>query len=380
MLNGQLLISMLNSIVDFTGIGQWLAVQKKYEEAIARFCDTVQLHKLRTMVILGAHPSMWRKTPLPELYVDIQTDIIAQFKSRGVQAYTGMEERIGFFRFTGKLDNANHICGIHRHLAETWLEEMLRLVPDCALRQPDVNPVVHRYASYVPQLPEPVTSNPIRPADAASMIDALPFEPKWPCVSIPTEKTFKLSHPRKLKSPTTFSVSIQGCSYHAEYLGHGQHKAAHRLSGPVGSVYDGKVLKLSDLKQDTEPVVFTQLKPHNVTTPILACGVCSYINRDACNIDSCVAWVTELVQPLDAALEDTLAVRYNMILGALRALLLAADHGDPPLIFPGKTDSNGSSRAKVRECLDSKTSILCFLWFVVSVQKLFSKPTTQAMP
>ena len=356
MLHGQLLISMFNTIVDFTNIGQWLSVQKKYEDAIARFCDTVQLHKLPTMVILGAHPSMWIETPLPDLYVQIQTDLIAQFRSRGVQAYTGMEDHIGFSRFKGKLDNNNHIRGVDRDLAVSWLEDMLKLVPACALRQPDVNPVVQRYASYVPQPPEPVTSKPIRPADAASMIDALPFEPKWPCVRIPTEKTFKLSHPRKLKSPTTFSVSIQGCSYHAEYLGHGQHKAAHRLSGPVGSVYDGKVLKLSDLKQDTEPVVFTQLKPHNVTTPILACGVCSYINRDACNIDSCVAWVTELVQPLDAALEDTLAVPYNMILGALRALLSAADNGDPPLIFPGKTDSNGSSRAKVRECLDSKTN------------------------
>ena len=356
MLHGQLLISMFNIIVDFTDIGQWLAVQKKYEEAIARFCDTVQFHKLPTMVILGAHPSMWKSTPSPGLYVDIQTDIIAQFRSRGVQAYTGMEERIGFFRFTGKLNNANHICGIHRHLAETWLGEMLTLVPDCALRQPDVNPVVHSYASYVPQLPEPVTSNPIRPADAASMIDALPLQSNWPCHKTATEKTFNFSHTRKLKSPTTFSVSIQGCSYHAEYLGHGQHKAAYRLSGPVGSVYDGKVLKLSDLEDDTEPVVFTQLESYNVITPILARGVCSYINRDTCNIDSCVAWVTELVQPLDAALEDTLAVRRNMIMGALRALLLAALHGDPPLIFRGKTDSNGSSRAKVRECLDSKSN------------------------
>jgi hypothetical protein len=356
MLHGQLLISMFNIIVDFTNIGQWLSVQKKYEEAIARFCETVQLHQLPTLVILGAHPSMWTETPLPDLYVDIQTDIIAQFRSRGVQAYTGMEDHIGFSRFKGKLDNNNHIRGVHRDLAVSWLEDMLTLVPDCALRQPDVNPVVHRYASYVPQLPEPVTSNPIRPADAASMIDALPLQSKWVCHKTATEKTFNFSHTRKLKSPTTFSVSIQGCSYHAEYLGHGQHKAAHRLSGPVGSVYDGKVLKLSDLEQDTEPVVFTQLKSHNVITPILACGVCSYINRDTCNIDSCVAWVTELVQPLDAALEDTLAVRYNMILGALRALLLAADHGDPPLIFPGKTDSNGSSRAKVRECLDSKTN------------------------
>ena len=361
MLHGQLLISMLNSIVDFTGIGQWLAVQKKYEEAIARFCDTVQLHKLPTMVILGAHPSMWRKTPLPDLYVDIQTDIIAQFKSRGVQAYTGMEERIGFFRFTGKLDNANHICGIHRHLAETWLEEMLRLVPDCALRQPDVNPVVHRYASYVPQLPEQIQSKPIRPADAASMIDALPLQSNWPCHKTATEKEFNFSHDSKLKWPTTFSVSIQGCSYHAEYLGHGKHKAAYRLSGPVGSVYDGKVLKLSDLQDDIEPVVFTLLESYNVITPILARGVCSFAPEDTCNIDPAwfiqfCSWVTEMVQPLDAALDYTLAVRRNMIMGALRALLLAALHGDPPLIFRGKTDSNGSSRAKVRECLDSKTN------------------------
>ena len=355
MLHGQLLISMFNSIVDYTGIEQWKAVQKKYEDAIGQFCDTVQLHKLPTMVIIGADPSMWSETPLPDFYLSIQTDIIAQFTSKGVQAYTGMEEHIGFRRFTGKLDHANHIKGIHRAEAETWLGQMLTLVPDCALRQEDVNPVVHRYASYVPQLAEQIQSKPIRPADAPSMIHASPLQSNWPCRKTATKKEFTFSHERRLNLPTTFSVSIEGCSYETEYLAHGQHKTIYRLSGSEGSVYDAKVLKLSELEEDPEPVVFTLLSSYNVITPILARGVCSFAPEDTCNIDSCLAWITELVQPLDAALQETLAVRRNMIVGAFRALLLAALHGDPPLMFRGKTDSNGLSRAKVRECLDSKT-------------------------
>ena len=54
-----LVIIMFNGINEYTHITQWEAERKSCEVAIGKFCDTARLHKLPTMVILGADPSMW---------------------------------------------------------------------------------------------------------------------------------------------------------------------------------------------------------------------------------------------------------------------------------------------------------------------------------
>ena len=94
-----------------------------------------------------------------------------------------------------------------------------------------------------------------------------------------------------------FPVSIEGCNYDTEYLGHGQHKTNYRLIGSEGSLYDGKVLKLSKLEGEIEPDISSLLSQYNVITPMLARGVCSFDGDQPNQIAPCLAWVTVMPQP-----------------------------------------------------------------------------------
>ena len=276
-------------------------------------------------------------TALPDHYLKIQAEIIGLFHGKGIQAYTGMEAPINFGQFRGKLDSANHIKGVHRDDAYAWLTQCFRLASASVFSPHNV------YAAEESQS----DAMGISQSDAPSIIAVSGMEGTWPCRKTVATKQFVLRHTRTLKLPTTFTVTIEGRNYEAAYLSHGQNKTVYRLCGPLDSFYGGKVLKLSDLKDDPEPNISALLSNSNIITPLLARGVCNFDDDEGCKIDPHLAWVTVVAQPMDAALQEPLSSRRNMIVGALRVLLLAAQkHGYTPLMFRGKTGLDGSSRAK----------------------------------
>ena len=129
-------------------------------------------------------------TPAPDLYRSIQTDIIRQFKERGVTAYTGMESHINFGQFTRKLDKSNHIKAAYREEATKWLTQMLTLT----------------YVSQVQQIPEKEkakrNTKEEKTAKRARTTDALVVdhgtndvkrtEAIWPCRTTVTKKNLLL--------------------------------------------------------------------------------------------------------------------------------------------------------------------------------------------
>ena len=76
------------------------------------------------------------------------------------------------------------------------------------------------------------------------------------CVSKVQTKVQQFTHTRKLDLPTTLDAYICGCTFRAQYCGHGVYKVAYLLEAlhpNEGHQLHGKVLKLSKAP-DPEPL------------------------------------------------------------------------------------------------------------------------------
>ena len=131
-------------------------------------------------------------------YLTIEKEILAQFASKGVQVYTGMEEHIGFGQFRGTFNQADHINGEYRDQAVEWLTQMLQKTKTSELHLPsnvvqaeNLHEAVDPSSSNVLQLAVETQPN-VNRIDQASAVEALPQRGRtdWPCRKIVSKKPF----------------------------------------------------------------------------------------------------------------------------------------------------------------------------------------------
>ena len=133
------------------------------------------------------------------------------------------------------------------------------------------------------------------------------------------------THFRPVPLPLSIHVRINGIDCDGQYEGHGQSKVAFLLSADDSDL-SGKILKLCD-KVDHEPHLFAELSSTGLYPEIYSRSMCIEYGGAAQPVVKWHAWITEHVTPLDQFLKRANVIASNCILGAIRCMLVAQQHG-----------------------------------------------------